>query len=737
MQQPEGDVGVSKPDNDKTRGSLLDRLLQYKHTTKLLAASLLLCLAIILSTAIPLHFRHRPYHHRRNPRIEYTPCQPPSFPLAVRNPYLSAWVPGSWVNTLPEIEAQFWAGQRLTWSIAARVDGVTYNLFGVPNPGTSTKSAIVRNAQYTATNSLFTLHAGPAIITLDFFSPVSPTNYLRQSLPFSYLTIGASSISATTVEVYSDIDSTWTGQEKNSTWTYEKASSISIFTISALGAPTYSQNDMDQALWGDAIFSSQPSANSTISVQTGAQRSVRKQFADHGSLNGTIAAWAPGGVTAISHDFGNVTRQVNATYAIGYVREKAIDYLGTPYTGYYAATYPNTTSAVTHFFSDQLVAEEEAIRLQSDLTRKSVAIGGQNYSDILTLSMRQAYGGLDLTIPLHTLNQSDPLFFIKEISSDGNVNTIDVIYPAFPLYYITDPEYIRLLLEPVVRYLAAGKWPHAYVIHDIGFHYPNATGHDFGIAEAMPIEETGNLLILAYAYSTAVGNTTWASNYTRLFQGYADYLVTHGQNISKQLSTNDAAGPLVNETNLGVKAAVGLKAFGALSGMSNYSTIGDAFATRLYEDGLATDVNKTHFTLTYPSTEKPSSWKVTFNLWPDYLLNLTTFPTVAYDMQSSFYPTVRHPGGVSLDNRQWWGKSDWNIWAAATRASNSTRDMFVNDIWKYMTEDKNTWPFSDRWVTWGVKGKTIGREWALRARPTVGAHFALLANMGARYLSWG
>jgi Domain of unknown function (DUF4965) len=31
-----------------------------------------------------------------------------------------------------------------------------------------------------------------------------------------------------------------------------------------------------------------------------------------------------------------------------------------------------------------------------------------------------------------------------------------------------DVEYLRLLMEPVVRYLASGKWKLPYVIHDIG-----------------------------------------------------------------------------------------------------------------------------------------------------------------------------------------------------------------------------------------------------------------------------
>jgi hypothetical protein len=113
------------------------------------------------------------------------PIQPPSYPLAVRNPYLSTWIPGRDVAQLPSSSPQFWAGQDLTWAIMARVDGVTYNVFGVPKGVKGTKSAVVLGASYTSTHSIFTLNAGSAHLKLDFFSPVSPSNYLRQSLPFS------------------------------------------------------------------------------------------------------------------------------------------------------------------------------------------------------------------------------------------------------------------------------------------------------------------------------------------------------------------------------------------------------------------------------------------------------------------------------------------------------------------------------------------------------------------------
>lgn len=124
-----------------------------------------------------------------NTGLTYRPVQPPSYPLAVRNPYLSAWMPGPFVANLPSNSPQFWAGQNLTWSVIARVDNTTFNLFGVPDAADGTKSAVVQSAEYTSTHSIFILKAGDAKLTLDFFSPVSPSNYLRQSLPFSKQTL--------------------------------------------------------------------------------------------------------------------------------------------------------------------------------------------------------------------------------------------------------------------------------------------------------------------------------------------------------------------------------------------------------------------------------------------------------------------------------------------------------------------------------------------------------------------
>ena len=79
--------------------------------------------------------------------------------------------------------------------------------------------------------------------------------------------------------------------------------------------------------------------------------------------------------------------------------------------------------------------------------------------------------------------------FTKEISSNGNVNTLDILFPTFPIYYVTNSDIIKLLLEPVLRYLQAWRWSHEWAFHDIGSSYLNADGHEKKFAEQIPLEE--------------------------------------------------------------------------------------------------------------------------------------------------------------------------------------------------------------------------------------------------------
>ncbi|KAJ5703063.1 hypothetical protein N7488_010611 [Penicillium malachiteum] len=661
-------------------------------------------------------------------RLTHHPVLPPSYPLAVRNPYLSTWMPSDRIERLPYSNSQFWAGQELGWSVIVRVNGQAFSLMGVPDLETNgILPAKVHLAEFTATHSLFDLTAGPVSLTLDFFSPVSPSNYVRQSLPFSYLTVQVTRSYGDDIQIYSDIDGRWAGREHSTVQVFEQHDDLGIHFLSVEDAVPYTEGN-DMALWGQVVLASRPENVSSLSALAGERKTVRKYFADGGDLSSGESTWSSGGVVALAHDLGTVVGGASVSFAVGYERKEAINYLGEAYTGYYRAEYPTTHEAVSFFLDDYEDAFWESLDFDRELKTFGTATAGSKYAEILALSTRQAYGGIDLTIPNESLDTEEVLAFIKELSSDGNVNTIDVIMPAFPIYWALDPDWIRLLLEPVMKYIDAGRWHLPYTIHDLGSHYPNAIGHDDQKAEPMPIEECGNLLILALAYAQATGDTDWTDQYLDIFQQYADYLVDNSINIASQLSSNDAAGPLPNETNLAIKAAVGIKAFGEMSGIHYYSRVGDEHADLFFNQGLGTDKDQTHFVLEYP--DFPDSWKTPYNIYPDLLLGLDTFPTEAHKMSNDFFSSsVRGEYGVPLDNRQDWAKSDWNMWLAGT-FDQATRDEFVDDLWAFMTNGKHNWPFSDRYVATSSRGREPGKPVLCRARPTVGGHFAILALNG-------
>jgi hypothetical protein len=318
------------------------------------------------------------------------------------------------------------------------------------------------------------------------------------------------------------------------------------------------------------------------------------------------------------------------------------------------------------------------------------------------------------------------------------VNTIDVIMPMVPIFYVLSPDYIRLLLHPVIYYSNSSLWPHNYTIHDIGAHYPNATGHDDGEAQKMPVEESGNLLALMYMYDLASGDTHYKKPVLDILKTYADYLVEDGWYPVKQYSTDDGAGEAANQTGLAVKSAIALNVYGVMTNQPKYCDIGHHFADVLYNQTLGTDSDRTRFTMFQGEGE---TWSLQFNLYLDVLLKLNTFPTEAYRMQTDCYPTVRKEAGVPLDSRDSWAKTDWMMFAAATAmapgvANESVRDMFIDDIHAYISNGKNDVPFSDKFWTetkLGLDGKQhgIGSYDGYRARPVAGGHFALLALEGA------
>ena len=426
-------------------------------------------------------------------------------------------------------------------------------------------------------------------------------------------------------------------------------------------------------------------------------------------------------------DLGAVKESaVSTLFSLGLCQDKAVQFLGadglTVLPSLWKSYFADDLEALTFFHDEYSEYNQISTTLDDRIREDSIAAAGQDYATLTTLATRQAFAATQLvgTEDKHYL-------FLKEISSNGNTQTIDVIYPASPIFYYTNPELVRLLLDPHFENQESGHYPNKWAIHDLGTHYPNATGHADGNDEHMPLEECGNNIIMVLAYVQRSGDSDYVKQHYTILKQWAEYLVEDSLYPAQQLSTDDFAGHLANQTNLALKGIIGIEAMSQLSSLvgetsdaENYTTIAHDYISKWQTLGINNDSSPPHAILNYGNS---STWGLLYNLYNDKLLNTNLVPQEVYDMQSAFYPTVQEKYGVPLDTRnRYYTKSDWELFCASI-ASEETRGMFISDLAKWVNETPTSKPFTDLYQT---NDGSFPPGIEFKARPVMGGLFALL-----------
>ena len=83
----------------------------------------------------------------------------------------------------------------------------------------------------------------------------------------------------------------------------------------------------------------------------------------------------------------------------------------------------------------------------------------------------------------------------------------------------------------------------------------------------MPVEECGNILILAAALAKFTDDLSFLRKYEPVFRKWAEYLADKGYDPENQLCTDDFAGHLAHNTNLSIKAILALGGWSIIAGM--------------------------------------------------------------------------------------------------------------------------------------------------------------------------
>ncbi|KAJ7743879.1 hypothetical protein B0H16DRAFT_1422818 [Mycena metata] len=671
-----------------------------------------------------------------DPSWTSTPFNPPSVPLAVRTPYLNTWLPQGTGNALNDEWPTLWQGSVTGWTGFAKVDGQSYSWLGAASiDGVNFTKATQKSFTFTATQSIFVLSAGPVDITVTFLSPVE-TDFVKLSIPFSYMDVSVASTDGAShsVQIYSDISGEWSSGalEWDLDWT-TTATNVVTHQLN-LANPAQWEEVSDHIQYGAVYYSALNGKG--VTYQTGRDAIVRTQFLNNGTLTNTkdtffraiSYSWP---VFAISKDFGNVGKTpASFLYTIGNVRDPAVKYILTggatqSRSLYFWSKFSSITQLISFFLNDYSNALKTANALDQKVEADANKIS-PDYAGIVALSIRQSLGANELTISKNThgggWNTSDVLYFMKEISSDGNTNTVDVMFPAFPIFLYLLPELGQYLLEPLLQYQVSGQYPNQWACHDLGPHYPKATGHNDGQDEAMPVEESGNMLIMALSYARATKDNSQIRRYANLLDQWTQFLIEDSLIPANQLSTDDFAGQLANQTNLAIKGITGIRCMAEIWGLlgdkakqTNYTSIAANYVQQWLN--LSASATEPHLTLAYGND---SSWGLAYNLFADVHLKLNLFPKSVYDEQTAWYKTVANQYGVPLDTRHTLTKSDWEIWTSAIVTDTSVRDLFITALKNTLSNGLNNVPFSDLYDT--ISGENLG----FKARPVVGGHLALL-----------
>ena len=356
--------------------------------------------------------------------------------------------------------------------------------------------------------------------------------------------------------------------------------------------------------------------------------------------------------------------------------------------------------------------------------KRAAASGGEQYAQIASLAYRQTLAGMKLAM----LPDGSPVLFPKENFSNGCISTVDVIYPSAPFFLLLNPDLLAAQLQPVFDYARMSRWRFPFAPHDLGT-YPQANGQVYGGREEsendqMPVEETGNMLIMTAALARTTGKNGIADRYWDLLTRWAEYLQQKGFDPANQLATNDVAGHLEHNTDLSIKAILGLGAYSELCRRTKRTREAERYlrvAKEYAQKWAAKADDGNHFRLAF---DRPGTWSQKHNLIWDKILGLHLFPDRVSGEEISFYQSKLDQFGLPYDSRVKQSLIDWSIWSASLASSRAGFEVFVRPIYRFLNETPNRVPMTDWYNTESGKQVQYSPNRGFQARTVVGGVFS-------------
>ena len=561
-----------------------------------------------------------------------------------------------------------------------------------------------------ATQTIYTFDCGPAQLTATFTSPLLLDDLDLLSRPISYLSVDVKFADEKEHKTQLYLGAS-TGIAVNTAQQEVAAEAMTANGLNILRAGTTGQPVLEKKGdilcidWG-YMYLATASENNTSSITSASE--ALNVLNNHSNKNNTEKGRNL--MLNTVTDFGEAKDSINQVYMLGYDELYSINYFGDQLKPWWKKDGGDMTQLLTKAKDEYSSIMERATSFDKQLVADAIQAGSKKYADLCVLAYRQS-------IAAHTLVEArngDLLWLSKENNSNGSINTVDLTYPSAPLFLVYNPELQKGQMNGIFDYSESGKWKKTFAAHDLGT-YPIATGQTYG--EDMPVEEAGNMVILALAIAQQEGNAAYAKKHWKTLTTWSEYLMKSGFDPENQLSTDDFAGHLARNANLSVKAILALASYGKMAGMlgekdteKKYTDAAQDFAEKWME--LAGDGD--HYDLAFGQKD---TWSQKYNLVWDSILDLNIFPQEVADKEIAYYLGKQNKYGLPLDSRETYTKSDWVMWTATLTDNKEDFNAIVDPIWGYANDTPDRVPLSD-WH-WTLDAEQRG----FKARSVVGGYY--------------
>ncbi|MEY2428081.1 MAG: hypothetical protein QOJ40_966 [Verrucomicrobiota bacterium] len=656
------------------------------------------------------------------------PLRPPAVPLVTFDPYLSIW---SDADRLTDDSTRHWTRREHSLVSLIRVDGTVFRLMG-KNPS-ETPALSQKNLQVLPTRTIYEFENAKIGCRLTFLRPALPDDLEAMALPLTYVTWEVRSVDGKehAVSIYDSTSSQLAVNrlEEKVTWAREVAGGLTALRIGTVEqAVVGSAGDDHRINWGYAYAAA---ASKEAKGAIGAERDLVKAFVSQGQLPSQDDTRMPRTaldeqpVMAFVFDLGNVgTKPLSRQVIVAYDEIFAIKYFGEKLRPYWRRNGATAAGMLRRAAKEYPGLAVRCAEFDKELAADARKTGGEDYAYLCALAYRQCLAGCGLAAD----RNGKPLFFTKENTSNGDIATVDVIFPMAPQLILLSPTLAKASMVPILSYAESWHWKFPNAPHDLGT-YPIARGTDDG-GEGMPVEESGNMLILCDAIAQADGNAKFVSPWWNKLTEWAKYLEQYGLDPENQLCTDDFMGHLAHNANLSVKAILGLAAYGDLCRLrgdkvnaAKYELLAKADAAHW----LKAAAEGEHYRLAF---DRANTWSQKYNLVWDRILGLNIFPADVARKEIAHYKSVIQRYGVPLDSRTKLTKTDWTLWSAALAENEIDFEGLIAPVCDYLNETTARDPLADSYETDKI------RSGGMHARPVVGGIFIKMLADRALWKKW-